>query len=121
MRAFIVALIVLAVLVAAVIVSSAVGIKRIDEYSELLPEEDVPPEEALANTKELGERILSELFLLNHLFHHERIDELATAVSRAEGAAERGDADEYRILRNEVQSILDNMRRDLIPQLSDII
>ncbi len=121
MRTFIIALIVIAALVATVIASSAVGIRRIDEYRDLLPDEDTSPSEALSDLTALRERILSELFLLNHLFHHERIDELSIAVFRAEGAARMGNEDEYGILRNEVQSILDNMRKDLAPHLSDLI
>lgn len=121
MKAFIVSLIVIGVILATVVTSSAVGIRRIDEYLDLLPSEDLPPSDALGALLSLKERILSELFLLNHLFHHERIDELSTAVRRAEGAARMGNEDEYAILRNELQSILDNMRRDLTPHLSDII
>ncbi len=121
MKAFIIALLVIAVLLTTVIISSAVGIKRIEEYIDLLPDEALSPNDALPTLTTLGDRILSELFLLNHLFHHERIDELNIAVSRAEAAARMGNEDEYQILRSEVQSILENMRRDLIPQFSDLV
>ena len=45
---------------------------------------------------------------------------MTTALARAVAAAESRDAVEYRILAGEVRQILSDMKRDLLPLLSDI-
>ena len=121
MKGFFFAVCVLVILLATVIASSAIGTRRIDAYSAQLPSAELPLQEALPHLLSLQDAVLSDLFLLNHLFHHERIDELNNALARTKAAAQIGNDDEYAILRDELQSILDNLRRDLTPRLSDII
>lgn len=119
MRAFLTALLILGLLIGGVILLSEVGIRRLDSYLDALPHAEDPVAEE-ADLAALKERIEKELGLLNAILHHTQVDSLTAALARAVAAAESRDAVEYRILTGEVRQILTDMKRDLLPILSDI-
>ena len=122
MKAFIAALAVLALLVAGVILSSAAGTSMLAEYLEALPSETESPKAAADALGELRDQVEErDRLLLCSLYHHEKVDTLASAIRRAEAAAKADDETEYRILRSELESLLEDMKRDLHLHLGDIV
>ena len=122
MKAFLAALITLSLLVAGVISATAAGTEKLDEYLDALPAEEAKLPEAARVLGELGDRVEEgDRLLLCSLYHHEKIDTLASAVRRAEAAAEAEDDAEYRILRGELESLIEDMKRDLHLHIDDIV
>ncbi len=121
MKAFLLAVTVIAVLVGGVIAVSTVGIHRMDEYLDCLPEEDTPLPEAAEALEDLGDRVKREIHLVNFVFPHDRIDALNAAIARTAAAAHAEDEVEYRIHLAELESFLYDMRRDLRLDFGDII
>ena len=122
MKAFVAALMILALLIGGVVLSTAAGIGRIDGYLAALPSEEGDLGEAAETLAAFGEQVSEEdRLLLCSLYHHEKIDTLASAVRRAEAAARAEDTAEYRILRGELESLLEDMKRDLHLHLDDIV
>ena len=122
MKAFIAALITRSLLVGGVILSTEAGTARLDEYLAALPAEESEPREAARPLGELLGRVSEEdRLLLCSLYHHEKIDTLTSAVRRAEAAASAGDSAEYRILRGELASLIEDMKRDLHLHFDDIV
>ena len=122
MKAFIAAMITLSLLVGGVILATVTGTEKLDGYLDALPVEEEASPEAARVLGELGDRVEEEdRLLLCSLYHHEKIDALASAVRRAEAAAEAEDDAEYRILRGELESLLEDMKRDLHLHLGDIV
>lgn len=121
MKTFIVAVTVLALLVTGVVLGSHVGVRRIGEYIDRLPEANASCDTAAEMLALLGESVKDDLLLLNSLFPHDRTDMLITAIARTEAAARITDEVEYAILRAELESILREMERDLAPHLDDIV
>ncbi|MBQ2718998.1 MAG: DUF4363 family protein [Clostridia bacterium] len=120
MKAFIGAVTVLALLLAGVVLSSAAGIGRVEEYLEALPTDETPLTEAAEVLKELQERAEDDLSLWNALFPHATADALLSALARTEAAARGGSREEYAIQLAEVRAQLSDMRRDLTPHPSDL-
>jgi hypothetical protein len=122
MKAFLAALVTLSLLVGGVILATVAGTEKLDEYLNALPSEGAKLPEAARVLGELGDRVEEEdRLLLCSLYHHEKIDTLASAVRRAEAAAEAEDDAEYRILRGELESLIEDMKRDLHLHLGDIV
>lgn len=122
MKAFLAALITLSLLVGGVISATAAGTEKLDEYLDALPAEEAKLPEAARVLGELGDRVEEgDRLLLCSLYHHEKIDTLASAVRRAEAAAEAEDDAEYRILRGELESLIEDMKRDLHLHIDDIV
>ncbi len=122
MKAFIAALVTISLLVLGAVLLTAAGIATLDGYLDALPAEDAAPHEAARVLEELEWRVGEEdRLLLCSLCHHEKIDALAGAVRRAEAAARADDEAEYRILRGELESLLEDMKRDLRANLDDIV
>lgn len=121
MKAFIASVTVIALLVLGVILGSSAGIRAVEGYLAELPDESSTLPSAALRLEALGEQVLDDLLLLNSLFPHDRADELNAAIARATAAAEGGDGVEYAIQRAELESILRELRRDLMPHLADIV
>ena len=87
MKAFIAAMITLSLLVGGVILATVAGTEKLDGYLDALPSEGAKLPEAARVLGELGDRVEEEdRLLLCSLYHHEKIDALASAVRRAEAA-----------------------------------
>ena len=121
MKAFIVALLMLLLLVGAVVLLSLLGEGRVEDYLAALPSADAAPSEAREALAALFARVEEERLLLGLLFSHERIDELLSAVARAQAAAVAGEMGEYAPILAELTATLGAMKRDLTLSLADIL
>ena len=121
MKAFLLAVCVTLLLIGGVILTSALGIRRVDDYLDTLPEENASLKEAAEVLEELLERVRRDAHLVNLVFPHDRIDSLNAAIARTAAAARAEEAGEYAIQRAELESFLSDMRRDLRLDFWDII
>ena len=121
MKAFCIALVIMALLVASVVGLSAVGRRQIAEYRDAVPAESAALTDAARALSALSERIEDGRLLLVLLFSHERCDELKNAASRCAAAARAEEFSEYAIQRAELLGLLEDMERDLCPGILDVL
>lgn len=120
MKAFFVALTVMALSVTGVILASHKAISHIDAYLTALPSPTSPTEDTAEALEDILIRLEEDLWI-GCMLPHDKVDELLATMARARAAARDGDSAEYRIGCAEVARMLHNMRGDLMPRFLDIL
>ncbi len=121
MKSFIAALLILVLLIGGITVINAFGVKRIDAYLELLPNEWEDFDTAAERLKTLREDINRRLWLLDACIHHEKINSLLAGIEVAEASALVEDEVEYALQVSELRRELLTLRREFKLTLPDFL